>query len=378
MYKECFRPTWVEVDLAKVRLNVLFIKSRIAKATQLMAIVKADGYGHGSINIARACIEAGAERLGVATIEEAIELREGGLVSPVHLLSEPPAGCEGELLRYKIIPVIYTLEAAKNISDYFVLEERKCEVMIKIDTGMNRLGMSVNKVEAICEKIFELQGLNIIGAMTHFSAADSDPDYTAEQLKKFLSILFKLRLQGFDIKLNSAANSAAIFNFPDSHLEMVRAGISIYGLSPFMHLPISYLQPVLAWKTRIGFIKNVDQGEPISYGLTYRAEMPSVIATLPVGYADGYSRILSNRASVIVKNQRVRVVGTITMDHIMVDVTDVLGPAVGEEVILIGESGDQKVSADDLAEMSGTINYEIVTRIGKRVPRIYLNSSMES
>ncbi|MCL5985349.1 MAG: alanine racemase [Actinobacteria bacterium] len=373
MFKNYFRPTWVEVDLSKIRSNVSFLKSKVAQNTQLMAVVKADAYGHGAIPVARACIEAGAERLGVATVEEAIELREGGLVCLLHLLSEPPDGCEDELLRYKIIPVIYTLEAAKRISDYFVLEDRTCDAMIKIDTGMNRVGISVERCETICEKIFELQGLNVIGVMTHFAAANSDPEFTAFQLQKFQSAIFKLRSHGFDLKLSSAANSAAILRMPDSHLDMVRAGIAIYGLSPFKGSSVSSLKPALTWKTRISFIKNLGTGEPVSYGMTFRTQQPSVIATLPVGYADGYGRVFSNKASVIVNNCKVRIVGTVTMDQIMVDVSNVMAPKIGDEVLLIGESGDLSVSADELAELSGTINYEIVTRIGKRVPRIYVD-----
>jgi len=373
MFKNYFRPTWIEVDLSKIRSNVSFLKSKVANNTQLMAVVKADAYGHGAVSVARACIEAGAERLGVATIEEAIELRESGLVCSLHLLAEPTDGCEDELLRYKIIPAIYTLETAKRISDYFVLEDRKCDAMIKIDTGMNRVGIPVERCEAMCEKIFELQGLYIIGAMTHFAAADSDPEFTAFQLRRFQSAIFKLRSRGFDLKLSSAANSAAILRLPDSHLDMVRAGIAIYGLSPFKDSSVSLLKPALTWKTRISFIKSLEAGEPVSYGMTFRTRLPSVIATLPVGYADGYGRVLSDRASVIVKNRKVRVVGTVTMDQIMIDVSSVLGPKIGDEVLLIGESGDLSVSADELAELSGTINYEIVTRIGKRVPRIYVN-----
>ena len=373
MFRNYFRPTWIEVDLSKIRSNVAFLKSKVTKNAQLMAVVKADAYGHGAIPVARACIEAGAERLGVATIEEAVELREGGLVCPLHLLAEPPDGCEDELLRYKIIPAIYTLETAKRISDYFVLEDRECDAMIKIDTGMNRIGISVERCEFICEKIFGLQGLNIIGAMTHFAASDSDMGFTAFQLQKFQSVIFKLRSHGYDLKLNSAANSAAILRLPDSHLDMVRAGIAIYGLSPFKGSPVSLLNPALSWKTRVSFIKNLEAGESISYGMTYRTQQPSVIATLPVGYADGYARIFSNKASVIIKNRKVKVVGTVTMDQIMVDVSNVIEPKIGDEVLLIGESGDLSISVDELAEMAGTINYEIVTRIGKRVPRICIN-----
>jgi len=373
MFKNYFRPTWVEVDLSKIKSNVSFLKSKISGNTQLMAVVKADAYGHGAISIARACIEAGAERLGVATMEEAVELREGGLVCSLHLLSEPAGGCEDELLRYKIIPVLYTLETAKRISDYFVLEDRKCDAMIKIDTGLNRVGIPVERCEAMCEKIFELRGLNIIGAMTHFAAANSNPEFTAFQLNRFQSIIFKLRSCGFDLKIISAANSAAILRFPDSHLDMVRAGITIYGLSPFVNSQVSSLKPALTWKTRISFLKSLEADEPVSYGLTYKTKAPSIIATLPVGYADGYGRVLSNRASVIVKNRKVMVVGAVTMDQIMIDVSSVLDPRVGDEVLLIGESGDLSVSVDELAEFSGTINYEIVTRIGKRVPRIYIS-----
>lgn len=377
--KNFYRLVWAEIDLSAIRHNIEYMRSLLAPRTQIMAVVKANGYGHGAYQVALTALDCGVQRLGVALVEEALELREKGIVVPIHLLSEPPWDSEEELLRYHLMPTIYTYEAAKRISDYFWLENRICPVHVKIDTGMHRVGMDPEEAEELILKIMGLPGLKIEGLMTHFAVADDPTNpYTMDQFKKFCRIIDALRRRKIIFRLNHCANSAATINFKETHLDMVRLGITLYGLNPSPKTVVRGLKPALSLKAKVSFIKELEEGERISYGLTYRTDRKSLIATIPIGYGDGYSRLLSNRALVLIKGKRAPVVGRVTMDQIMVDVTDIEEVEVGAEAVLIGHQGKESISADELAELVGTINYEIVCMIGQRVPRVYVSSELQA
>lgn len=343
-----------------------------------MAVVKADAYGHGAVPVARIALKSGADRLGVALLEEAIQLRDQDVHAPIHILSEiPPEDYEAsQVVARDLTPTVYQMPVAEKLSRAAVRAEKNVRVHIKVDTGMHRLGISVDPEEVIdfVRRIQKLPNLEVEGIFTHFAMADKpQSDFTDRQFERFQQILKALEKNGIKVPIKHAANSAAIMTKPETHLDMVRAGISIYGLPPSSELKqIVQLEPALSLKTKISYLKRVPAGEGISYGLTYQTEKPTLIATLPVGYADGYSRSLSNRSEVLVRGKRARVAGTICMDQFMVDVNHIPNVKVGDEVTLIGRQGGEEITADEIAELMSTINYEVVCAIGKRVPRIYV------
>jgi alanine racemase len=367
------RWAWVEVDTSAVVHNVRLLKSLCPATTRFMAVVKADGYGHGAVEVARAALRAGADRLGVATVEESVALREAGIAAPLHVLSEPPRDAVPLLLEHDVIPTVTTREFATELSRAAVLAERTARYHLKIDTGMNRIGVRAEQSAEVAAWLRGLPGLQMEGVFTHFATADVIGDWDFErQMQRFAAAIEAMRTEGLKPALVHAANSAATILSPESHFDLVRCGIAIYGLHP---APSTYgridLRPAMSVKARVSFVKRIGLGEGVSYGLTWRAAAPTTIATLPLGYADGVHRLLSNRMEVLIGGRRCRQVGRVCMDQLMVEVPDGLDVRIGNEAVLVGEQGSERIVLDELAEAAGTINYELACGFALRMERRY-------
>lgn len=366
------RWAWAEIDLGAIRENVAELRSLVGSSTLFMAVVKADGYGHGAVHVARAALEAGADRLGVATVEEAIVLREAGVTAPIQVLSEPPDSSVEEIVDHRIIPTVTTLEFAGALARAAVLRGVEAAVHLKVDTGMNRIGVKAEEAPAFAKAMTAFPGLRLEGTFTHFATADvpGDWDFVA-QFERFRRTIEAMRTERIDPGIVHAANSAATILEPASHFSMVRCGIALYGLHPseFTRSRIR-LRPAMSVKARAMLVKRIGLGEGVSYGLTWRAPSPTQIATLPLGYADGVHRVLSNRMSVLAAGKRHPQVGRVCMDQLMVDVGD--APlARGDEFVLVGEQDGETILLDELAELAGTINYEMACAFGMRLERLY-------
>lgn len=368
------RPVWAEIDLDKIAFNMRNIK-KLVKDKDVIAVIKADAYGHGAVEIAEVLLENGASRFAVAIITEAIELRDSGIETPIMILGYTPIEFAEDLIKYDIEQTVYDLEYAKKLSEIALKMGKKAKIHIALDTGMGRIGFmpndnSLNEVL----KIASLNGIEIVGIFTHFSTSDEkDKEYTNYQFSKIQNFIKRLSDNGVNIPIKHVSNSGAIIDLPETYLDAVRAGIILYGYYPSNEVNKERLalKPALTLKTKVGHIKKLEKGMYVSYGRTFKTERDSIIATLPIGYADGYSRLLSGKAKVIINGKVANVVGRICMDQCMVDVTDVGEVKVGDEVILLGEDGDLKFNADDMAEIIGTINYDILCMIKHRVPRVY-------
>lgn len=369
------RPVWAEINLQAIRDNVKTLKSLTKPGTLFMAVVKANGYGHGAKQVARAAVEGGADRLGVALVEEAVELREAGFRVPIHILSEIPPEAAPLVISNDFIPTVCTRPVAEALSRVAQKSNRKAKIHLKVDTGMNRLGLFPAEVPSFIEFVNKLPNLEIEGIFTHFALADKpENEYTLRQLRKFQDLLLILQKKGVNIRLKHAANSAATVFFPETHFDMIRIGITLYGLHPSAATKGKInLKPALQLKARVSYVKKIKAGEGVSYGFTYRSPVATTIVTLPLGYGDGYSRLLSNKSQVLLEGQRMPVVGQICMDQLMVDAGPLEGVAPGSEAVLIGRQGNEEISVDELADILGTINYEVVCMINSRVPRVYVN-----
>ncbi len=369
---ERFRPAWVEIDLDAVRANTRAVRAAAAPAG-VMAVVKADGYGHGAVPVSGAVLDAGAEWLGVALTEEGITLREAGIDAPILVLSEPAPDAAEAVVAGGLTPVVYTLAGLEHLAKAVARIGRRdsLPVHLKIDTGMHRVGCAPGEARAMVDAISERAELHLGGVCTHLAVADEPDDpYTGEQLDRFDALLGALVASGVDVGIRHAANSAALVSFPAANYDLVRTGIAIYGIAPNAALAdrIS-LHPALSFKARVSYVKTLPAGSRLSYGLRYEVTRSSRVATVPVGYADGVPRNLAHvGGEVIVGGRKVPIAGTVTMDQILLDVGD--APVeVGDEVVLIGRQGDAEVTATDWADRLGTIPYEIVCGIGPRVPR---------
>jgi alanine racemase len=383
---------WAEVDLSAIAHNVRELRRLTRPQARVMAVVKANGYGHGALEVARTALANGAEWLGVARLAEAIPLREAGFGAPIMVFGYTPPADAGRLIDYDLRQSVYSLAAARAYSAAAAARSNRIRVHLKVDTGMGRLGMVpaalsgktpghavgedfIREVTAIAR----LPGLDAEGIFTHFAASDSaDTTYARQQLALFLDVLSALRAAGLEFAVRHAANSAAVIALPESHLDLVRPGIALYGLRPSDEVDLTSisLQPAMALKARIIHLKSVPAGACISYGMTYCTPAPTVIATIPAGYADGYRRLLSSRGEMLVGGRRVPVVGRVCMDLTMLDVGTVPDACIEDEVVIFGRQGNEFISADDLARELGTINYEIVCDLTTRVPRVYLSNRL--
>lgn len=374
MFKS-FRPVWSEINLDNIAYNMQQIRLT-AKSKELIAVVKADAYGHGAIDVAPVLLENGATRLAVAVLSEAIELRKSGIECPIMILGLTPRTLTDDIINYDVEPSVSCYESAYNLSKVAQSKSKVIKIHIAIDTGMGRIGFLPNE-ESIKEiyKISKLPNLEIEGLFSHFSTADeADKKYSSIQFKKYNWLYEELRKKDIKINIRSIANSAAIMELQHTHYDATRPGIILYGYYPSNEVDKSLLsiKPTITWKANIMHIKELCEDEYVGYGRKFKTEKRSIIATLPVGYADGYTRMMSGKAKVIVKGKFAPVVGSICMDQCMIDITDIEDVIVGDEVILMGSDESIKFDADNIASILGTINYEIICMISKRVPRVYM------
>ena len=369
------RPTRVEVDLGAIAANTRTFKNMLGEGCRLMAVVKADAYGHGAAVVAREALSAGAEWLAVALAQEALELREAGIGAPILILGYTPAEEYPEIIAAGgIRPAIYTLEQARALSAAAAAADARAPYHLKMDSGMSRIGFRPGE-EALEEirRIRELPNLLLEGCFTHFARADeNDKSSRDQQFALFIDFADRLRQEG-EIPIVHCANTAAAMDFPAGRLDMIRLGIGLYGLYPSAEARDwgAELIPALTWKSCLSHVKTVPAGAKVSYGHTWEAKRESVIGTLPVGYADGYSRGLSNKGAVLVRGELAPVIGRVCMDQIMVDLTDIPVAQVGDEAVLLGRQGEKEITADAMAALLDTINYEITCDNGSRVPRLY-------
>ena len=367
------RPAYLEVDLDALAHNISNIKKKLGRDVELMAIVKADGYGHGAYEVAKLAMENGAGSLGVAILEEAIELRQKGIKAPiVNLFPEPPERAE-KIVEYDVGQVITDLEFVNHLSREAKRQHKSSDVFIEIDTGLGRYGVPPQQTIEVVKEINKLGNVRLKGILSQFSTADQrKKDFAYHQLSVFKKTLDELESFSNHIPIKSIANSGAVLDIPASYFNHVRVGHLLYGLYPSLETSESIeVKPAMSLKSKVLFIKEVDKGTPISYGQTYIAEKKTKIATIPLGYADGYSRLLSNKGEVLIRGKRAKVVGRVCMDAFMVDVSDIPEVKLGDEVVVMGRQGHDEITAHDLGKWTGTFAYEIMTRMGKRLPIVY-------
>lgn len=374
------RPVWAEIDLGAVAHNTAVIAALVAPA-QLCAVVKADGYGHGAVPVATAALEGGAACLAVALAAEGAELRAAGIAAPIVVLSQASAAELDEVVANELEPTVYTASGITGLVGAARQAGRRAgatvPVHLKVDTGMHRVGCQPSEAVALARAIDEADELRLASVFTHCAVADEPDDpFTTTQLERFEQVLADLAAAGIDVPRRHAANTAAALDRPDARLDLVRVGIGIYGLDPSPALAGRVaLRPALSLKATVSHVKRVAAGEGISYGLRYRPEADTTIATVPLGYADGLSRGLgSSGGQVLIGGRRLPIAGTVTMDQITVDCGD-LPVAAGDEVVLLGRQGDEEIGAQEWADRLATITYEITCGISDRVPRRYLEAA---
>ncbi len=370
------RPTLCWIDHDALRWNLRQIREKVGANVKILSMVKANAYGHGAAAVAQTLAGAGGDAFGVATLEEGVELRRSGIHAPILVLAGAYEEQLAEFFAHSLTPVVHDLTRLERLEKAVRRRSATLNVHLKIDTGMGRLGLVAAESEAWIPELKNLAALKIEGVFSHFSHAESvDGDYTRRQLEIFNRVVERLRGEQIAPPLVHFANSAATITLPAAYFDMVRPGIMLYGVYPSAAMANQMiLKPVLAWKTNILQLKKVPAGASISYGQTFVTKRESMIATLPIGYADGYPRLLSNRGEVLVGGQRAKVAGRVCMDLTMIDVTDIRNVKQGDEVVLLGRQGDAEISADQIAAWANTISYEILTSIGARVPRIHYNS----
>lgn len=376
--KKILRPAWAEIDLDAIAYNTRNIKKLIGDK-DLIAVVKANCYGHGVIDIIPTLLENGVSRFAVAMISEALEIRDNKITAPVMILGFTPLYLGEELINNDIEQTVYDLDYAKELSKIALTLNKKAKIHIAIDTGMGRIGFlpnekSIDNITEICS----LEGIEVIGIFTHFSTSDEkDKEYSHEQFTKMLSVMDTLKKRGIDIPLKHVANSGAIIDLPDTYLDAVRAGIILYGYYPSDEIDKNNLalKPALTLKATITNVKTLEKDMYVSYGRTFKTSNETIVATIPVGYADGYLRKLAENGKVIIKGEFAPIIGRICMDQFMIDVTNIPDVKIGDEVILLGEKNDLKYNADDMAKKLDTINYEVTCMLKSRLPRVYIKDT---
>lgn len=368
------RPTRAEIDLGAIAHNTAELRRKAAAGAELMAVVKADGYGHGAVAVAQAALGAGATWLGVAILEEAVALRQGGIQAPILILGHVPPQQADHVVVYDLRVAVWDLALPRALSQWGQLVGKRVPVHLKLDTGMNRVGVRAEQAVDLARQIVALPGVELEGAFTHLACADApEPQATEYQYRRFEAALAALGREGIRPRVCHAANSAGLLAHPAVHYDLVRPGIALYGLAPDPARPWDAdLRPAMRLMSQVVDVREAAPGEGVSYGWEWSAPDRTRIATVPIGYADGYRRLFTNRGEMLLGGRRCRVVGRVCMDHTMIQVPPGLDVAPGDEVVLIGRQGDEIISADDWARALGTINYEVVCLIGGRVPRVYL------
>lgn len=373
----CLNRAWAEIELDNIAHNVREIRKITNRRTEIMGVVKADAYGHGVWGVTKTLLDSGVDRLAVSMLDEAIQLRKNGIGVPILILGYTDPSRADDVIINEVTQTVFSHELAQALSKAAVKHGKSIKVHIKIDTGMTRVGFmpGYSAVKNVIE-ISKLPGLVIEGLFTHFATADEkDRSYTYMQFEKFMSICNELSRIGIHIPVKHVCNSAAIIEYPEMHLDLVRPGIILYGMFPSRDVDKKKieLKPAMALKANITMVKDVEEQTSISYGRIYTTQRGSKIATIPIGYADGYTRLLSQKGIVLINGQKIPIVGRICMDQCMADITDLVAPVkVGDEVVLFGKQGDNEISVEDIAEAIGTISYEILCIIGKRIPRVYI------
>jgi alanine racemase len=369
------RPTWLEVDLEATGRNTRLIQEMVGPEVAVLVSLKADAYGHGALGVARTVLRNGATWLGVATVSEARPLREAGVTAPILVFGFVPSWQARETVQLGLRATVYGLDTARALARAAQDLGREMRVHVKVDTGMGRLGVRAEDVEQVVsfvEELHTLPGLVVEGLFTHLATADSsDRTYVERQISRFEVVLAALAARGLRPPIVHAANSAATLALPYTRYNLVRPGIAIFGLAPSedVRLPEGFM-PALSFKTQVAHVKEVPAGEGISYGATYITEVPTRVATLPVGYADGFRRAPTNWGHVLVRGQRATLLGRVCMDQCMIDVSHIPGVRVGDEVVLIGRQGDMELTAEEVATRLGTIHYEVIAELLARVPRV--------
>lgn len=374
--------TWAEISLNAIEHNYNVIRNKVADDTKVCCVIKADGYGHGAVELSQVYEKLGADFFAVSNIDEGIEIRKSGSKLPIVILGYTPVSEAENLAEYDISQAVFSLEYAKELSEKCVEEDCICKMHIKVDSGMSRIGFMCQEfprdeysIEEICETCC-LPNLEVEGLFTHFCVSDEDAEgreFTNKQYENFIHVRDSIKKRGVDISVVHCSNSGAIEDYPETCCDMVRAGIILYGLAPSSKLADRLdLVPAMTLKTVVAFVKEVQKGATISYGRTFTADRKMKIATVPIGYADGFIRQNAKDGYMMVNGKKAKIVGRICMDQTMLDVTDIEDVKTGDEVVVFGTGENGEPTADSLAENTGTINYETVCLVGKRVPRIYI------
>jgi alanine racemase len=368
--------TWAEIDLDAIAFNIQAFRQHVGEKVALIAVVKANGYGHGAIPVAEAALAAGAERLAVHRMLEGVELRKAGIQAPILIMGyTPPDGAE-LAAAWQLTPSLMTIEFAQALSAWATASGLKIPVHIKIDSGMSRYGLLPAEVVGFLHSIASLPGIYLEGLFTHFATADwADQSFTRQQLSVFNDVRIATRQAGFEFPLVHAANSAAMLKLPEAHLDAVRPGIAMYGLAPSNEwAPPFEIRPALALKSLVSRVRLLPAGAGVSYGRTYITSQPTVAALVPVGYGDGFHRILSNKGSVLIRGRRAPILGRVCMDQFVVDVSGIPEVQQDDEVVLVGQQGQARIRAEEVALLAGTLNYEVTTSLLPRVARLYYTS----
>ncbi len=368
------RPTWIEIDLNSLRKNYNFIRSRIDKRTKLAAVVKANAYGHGAVRVAKKLSQLGAEYFCVGSPDEGLELREAGIQEPILVLAEILKSQIGDILKGDLIQTVASLETLNALNIAGSKNNKIIKVHLKIDTGMGRIGFFPKQVVDVFKYIQELNFIKVEGLFSHFARADEeDKKFSYQQLQKFNDLLKSLKKEKFDLPLIHIANSAAVIDLPGTYLDFVRPGIILYGLLPSQELSKeASLEAVLSFKTKITQLRELPADSFISYGSTYKTDAKEKVAVLPVGYKDGYPRLLSSQGEVLIRGERAPIRGRVCMGQTIVSVDHIQDVELGDEVVLIGKQGNEEISASEIAGLCGTINYEILCNLNERLEKIYI------
>lgn len=364
-------PVWIEIDLSAVRHNFLEIRRHVGPNRRILAVIKADAYGHGLLPVSKALVEAGADGLGVASIAEGIHLRQSGVEGEIFVMGQLLPEEARQVAEHRLTQAVGDEAGARALSDAACFLERPVKAHLKVDTGMGRYGVWHEEAGALYRQLLQMPGLKVEGIFTHLSSAGQSVQATQEQLSRFQTLIDRFAEMKIPVGLRHAANSVGLIRFPESRWDLVRTGLLLYGVSPVKEGNPLDLQPALSLKSRVRFLKTIPPGRAVSYGGTWKAERPTRVATVPIGYAHGYSRDLSNQGKLLIGGRRVGVIGRITMEDLMADVTDVPNAAVGDEVVLIGRQGNESMSAEELARCASTIPYEILVGLSPRIPRLY-------
>ncbi|MEQ1793513.1 MAG: alanine racemase [Nitrospira sp.] len=368
-----FSPTFATVDLSALTHNLTQLRQRLSPGCAIMAVVKANAYGHGAIEISRSLIAQGVARIAVVSLDEGIALRSAGIAVPIVMLGPLFSEQIRDVIAHRLTPVVSDRALLPMLAHATASLPIPYPVHLKVETGMGRLGLAAEELLAVFDAGQWPASLTTEGLMTHFADADGETDsQTEQQLARFQNVVTGITARGLRIPLIHAANSGAAVRYPESHYSLIRPGIMLYGYHTLpTSIPAPDLKPVLSLQSCIAQIRTIQTGSTISYNATFVARRTTRVAVLPIGYADGYNRRLSNRGEVLVRGQRARVIGLVCMDMVMIDVTEIQGAAVGDEVILIGRQGTDQITAADLANWTGTIPYEILCALGPRIPRRY-------